>query len=174
MKPIRNWLAVCVCVAFAMATWHAYAQTDLFALETAYIFNFTQFTRWPADATRSELTVCASAHSPLRNGLAALNGRAIGSLAWRFQPLSDKGQQGDCNVLVLSGPDDVTSGVREMFASDRPVLIVSEDATMMPGPVVIRLIEQDDHLRFDIDNTEASRRHLSLSSKLLSLARRVM
>jgi hypothetical protein len=39
---------------------------------------------------------------------------------------------------------------------------------------VIRLFTDDGHLRFDIDNQQALRRHLLLSSKLLRLARSVL
>lgn len=57
---------------------------------------------------------------------------------------------------------------------DAPILIVrAAEAGESEGPWVVTLVREGDKLRFDIDNKEALRRHLSLSSKLLRLARNV-
>ncbi|MFS2168406.1 YfiR family protein, partial [Variovorax sp. Varisp62] len=52
------------------------AQVDLPALEAAYIFNFAQFTDWPAGrAADNILSVCADPDSPLGQALARLDGK---------------------------------------------------------------------------------------------------
>jgi hypothetical protein len=63
--------------------------------------------------------------------------------------------------------------MREALRSDDAVLVIAGAGATAPGEAVIKLIAEDEHLRFDISNTEALRRKLVLSSKLLRLARRL-
>ncbi|MDR5755109.1 MULTISPECIES: YfiR family protein [unclassified Caballeronia] len=173
---MRRCIALSLCMAGSLAAWYAnaQAQADLPKLESAYIFNFTQFTQWPTDRMRNrELRVCASARSSLRDWLAALNGRAVGVRVWRFASLADKGAA-ECDVLVVDEGDDASPEMREAFRSDHALLIIARVGAITPGDAIITLVAEDDHLRFDINNTEALRRKLVLSSKLLRLARRPM
>jgi L-alanine-DL-glutamate epimerase-like enolase superfamily enzyme len=170
---IRQCFVLALCAACSITAWRTYAQENVVALETAYIFNFTQFTQWPAERMRKgDLRVCASARSPLRQALAALKGRAVGVRIWNFVSFSDS-RPADCDVIFFGKGDEASGDLRTAFASDEAVLIISEDGPNLPGEAVIKLIQDDDHLRFDINNGEAVRRKLVLSSKLLRLARRI-
>ncbi|CAM2154648.1 DUF4154 domain-containing protein [Pararobbsia alpina] len=155
---------------------HACAQPDLYALEAAYVFNFAEFTQWPADGARSGgLRVCARAQSPLRDALAALDGRSIGTSTWRFKPVVDKFDASECDVLILDAQTGSRFGLDPVINTDRAILIVgADDAVASDGSgAVIQIVHADEHLQFEINNTEAARRHLVLSSKLLRLARKV-
>ncbi len=170
---IRRGIALCLCTAGLLAAWCAHAQVDLPKLESAYIFNFTQFTQWPAERARgAELRVCASERSSLRDALAGLNGRLVGARVWRFMTVGSKGA-GECDVLALDDGDSTSAEMREALRSDDAVLVIAGAGATAPGEAVIKLIAEDEHLRFDISNTEALRRKLVLSSKLLRLARRL-
>ncbi len=173
MMWMRRCIALSLCTAGSVAAWHAHAQADMRKLESAYIFNFTQFTQWPADRMHNgELRVCASARSSMREALAALEGRTVGARVWRFIALAEK-RLADCDVLVLDDGDNTNAAIRDALASDDALLVVAGVGATPPGEPVVVLIAQDDHLRFDINNTEALRRKLVLSSKLLRLARRL-
>lgn len=153
----------------------AHAQADLFSLEAAYIFNLAEFTDWPAaQAHGSSLTVCANPRSDLGIALSKLDGRHVAGKAWSARPLPESADIAACNVLVLD--DSVPAAVtKEALASDLPLLIICA-ADSAAGPCVVRLVRDRDRdrLGFDIDNSEAARRHLGLSSKLLRLARKVL
>lgn len=150
----------------------AYAQVDLYSLEAAYIYNFTEFTVWPAaPAGSNSLTVCVSAHSPLGATLTKLDGRAVAGRTWSVKPIADNAALPACNVLIV---DDPASTALANAAPALPILVV-RTADSDGGDIrsVITLFREGDRLRFDIDNTEAVRRRLGLSSKLLRLARNV-
>ncbi|CAN7283320.1 YfiR family protein [Trinickia sp. LjRoot230] len=173
---MRRSLSAGAVILAAAANLHgtAHAQVDLFSLEAAYIFNFTAFTEWPvARARSSALVVCVNPKAEISAPLAKLEGRAVATRHWRVQPIVDNNiDLTSCDVLVVDGDTQYTPPVKAALASDSPLLVVrTQEAT--PGPYVIMLVRQGDQLRFDIDNTEASRRHLGLSSKLLRLARSV-
>ncbi len=171
-------ITACLLAAGACAQLGAQAQVDLYSLEAAYIYNFTQFTEWPAaPAGSAALTVCVGGRSPLGAALAKLNGRAVSGRTWNVKPLPDGSAVSACNVLIV---DDASSNAvsKDAAARNLSLLVVrtadaDADADGGDGRYIVTLLREGDRLRFDIDNTEAARRHLGLSSKLLRLARNV-
>jgi hypothetical protein len=150
------------------------AQVDEAALGAAYIYNFTQFTSWPPGILAdSKLVVCADPERALGMGLSRLSGRTVSGRVWTFGALNDSDTVAGCNVILLTRGEPLSAKIREVLKSDRPVLTISDSDLEVPL-TVIRLYIEGDHLRFDIDNHEAVRRHLVLSSKLLQLARAVL
>ncbi len=161
-------------MAALMGQWPtAHAQVDLDSLEAAYIYNFTQFTEWPATQAGGTLAVCVNPHGELGVTLAKLEGRIVSGKTWSVKPIPAGPGIGGCSVIIV---DDAASSaaVRAASAQDAPMLIVrAAEAQAGEGSWVVALVREGDKLRFDIDNKEALRRHLSLSSKLLRLARNV-
>ncbi|AFT89350.1 YfiR family protein [Paraburkholderia phenoliruptrix] len=150
------------------------AQVDLPALEAAYIFNFAQFTDWPAGRPADNiLSVCADPDSPLGQALARLDGKHGGKQAWRVRPLPRGEKAADCQLAVLTTGTTMSAAIKALLSSDAPVVIVSEADAADQG-WVIRLVREGEHLKFDINVTEASRRRITLSSKLMRLARTVL
>jgi hypothetical protein len=159
-------------VIWALITLSAHAQVDESALKAAYIFNFTEFTTWPPGSlSDAALFVCVNKDSDLGGALAKLDGRTVGGRAWTVIPMPTMNGQGRCNVLVLE-EEQSSNAVKDVLSSDQPILVIS-DSDASEHTAVIRLFTDEDHLRFDIENQQALRRHLSLSSKLLRLARNV-
>lgn len=164
-------LALAACAGLQMP---AHAQVDLYSLEAAYIYNFTEFTEWPGAQPSGALTVCVEPRTELGVALGKLNGRAVAGKTWSVKPIPEAGAVGACNVLIV---EDAASSAAAKSASahDAPTLIVrAADAEAGDAPYIVMLTRDGDRLRFDIDNKEAARRHLGLSSKLLRLARNVI
>lgn len=164
-KPCGAWLrggtalitlalARCVC-----------AQSDDAALKAAYVYNIAQFTSWPAPAAPAArpLTICVSSGHALGQSLRKLQGKPVGE---RRLAVLEAGPGVQCDVAVLRGggprPAELGSGI---------LAIVDEPKSGYAGAVA--LIEEDQHLRFDIDTAEAARAGLHFSSRLLRLARNV-
>jgi len=171
---IRTIAACLVFAAPLAAQTSVDAQVDLSALEAAYIFNFAQFTDWPSGRPADNmLSVCVDPDSPLGVALAKLDGKHAGKQVWRVRPLPRTEKTADCQLAVLTASTALNSTVKALLASDSPVVIVSDAETTAQG-WVIRLVREGDHLQFDINVSEASRRRITLSSKLMRLARTVL
>lgn len=163
-------LAACACLRTP-----ALAQVDLYSLEAAYIYNFTEFTQWPAAYADGTLVVCANPHTELGATLSKLDGRSVSGRAWNVKPIPEGAAVARCNVLVVDGIAS-SAAMKAASVRDAPMLVVrAVDTDIEPAeyPYVVTLVREGDRLRFDIDNKEAARRHLALSSKLLRLARNV-
>lgn len=133
-------------------------------LKAAYIFNFAMFTTWPDANAKAPLVVCASPDNPLWPGLHALNGKPVNGRPWTVTELAHP-KAPHCDIAVLARtterPAALTTGV----------LVVRDGAG---SKAAITLVEDDEHIRFDIDTQEAARSGLRFSSHLLRLARNVL
>lgn len=164
-EPNSLKAALLWCVALVLLTLarSSSAQTDDAALKAAYVYNIAQFTIWPGAAGARPLTVCLSGAHALWDSLRKLRGRPVGE-----RPLAvlEPGPGTQCDVAVLRGgaarPPEAASGL---------LVIVDEPKRGYAG--AIALVEEDQHLRFDIDTAEAARAGLRFSSRLLQLARNI-
>jgi hypothetical protein len=140
------------------------AQVDGLDLKAAYIFNFAMFTTWPDGSAKTPLVVCASPDNPLWAGLHALNGKAVNGRPWTVTDLSHPTTP-HCDIAVLA------------HTAQQPALPAAGMLVVRDGAgsnAAITLVEDDEHIRFDIDTQEAARNGLRFSSHLLRLARNVL
>jgi hypothetical protein len=150
------------------------AQVQEGDLKAAYVYNFAVFTTWPADAALQKLpfVVCASAEGALWAGLRALDGKLVNGRSWATADLAHP-KRGRCDIAVLP------PGVDRPAAQLAGALVVRNGAGSgaangaANGPAAITLIDDDEHIRFDIDTREAARNGLRFSSRLLRLARNI-
>ena len=144
------------------------AQVDGVDMKAAYIFNFAMFTTWPDGGARGPLVVCAHPDGPLWSSLQALNGRPVNGRPWSVTDLSHP-KAAHCDIVVLA-----RTAQQPLPAAG--VLVVRDGVVRDHDGhgAAITLVEDDEHIRFDIDTQEAARCGLRFSSRLLRLARNVL
>ncbi len=171
---MRKACVLAVLLTAALVQAGAFAKPDLASIEAEYVSDFIAFTDWPpARPNRRHLVVCVRPQSDLAGALADLEGQFIAMRVCHLRYVAERSDDvAGCDVLVVDGNGTGPSRASPTTASDLPLLII-RTADAPEGPYVIRLVREDGRLRFDIDNGEALRRHLRLSSKLLRLARKV-
>ena len=153
---------------------HAQRQAPEPELKAAILVNMLLFVDWPTPQGRSpdRLTVCYLAASPVATALAQLGGKLL-----KGQPLqvvrADAATLGDCQVLYLS-PTDTTSLPRT--ASSLPasgMLLVGDSPGYLQRGVMLNLEIEGGRVVFDIGLRSARQAGLTVSSKVLRLARHV-
>jgi len=159
MKLLLLWCAALSLLVLARA---GLAQSDDAALKAAYVYNIAQFTTWPGAEAARPLTVCLSSAHALWDSLRKLQGKPVGE---RKLAVLEPGPGTQCDVTVLR------AGAQRPAAASGNLAIVDEPKNGYAGAVA--LVEEDQHLRFDIDTVEAARAGLRFSSRLLRLARNV-
>lgn len=145
------------------------AQDDDSRLKAAFVYNIAQFTTWPpalAAPTRP-LAVCASPAHSLWTGLRELEGKALAGRAWT---VVDSASGRPCDIVIYSAAQ--APAVAPAAIAGTLTIVDGVRAGHYQGAVT--LVEEDPHLRFDIDTREAARAGLKLSSRLLQLARNVL
>ena len=159
MKLLLLWCTALSLLVLARAGW---AQSDDAALKAAYVYNIAQFTTWPGAEAARPLTVCLSSAHALWDSLRKLQGKPVGE---RKLAVLEPGPGTQCDITVLR------AGAARPAAASGTLAIVDEPKNGYAGAVA--LVEEDQHLRFDIDTVEAARAGLRFSSRLLRLARNV-
>jgi hypothetical protein len=146
-----------------------------YKLKAAFVYNFVLFTDWPA-ANGNEaapINVCVNSDGALRPALGEFNdktvkGRRMQIRAWTD---TDAGSMRQCHVLVLDSVDrEHWTQIRKNLAG-AAVLTVADDAEIGRNGAVITLYLENNRIAFDIDMNAARQARLTLSSKLLRLAR---
>lgn len=166
MRRLSSFGKTMLLAACGLAAAAAYpAQVSEGELKAAYIYNFALFTTWQeAGAAKSPFYVCASPDSALWPGLLTLNGKPVNGHPWTVTDLARaKGQR--CDIAVLE-----RNAERPAFLG-AGTLVVRDGGH---GPASIVLVDDDEHIRFDVDTQDAARNGIRFSSRLLRLARNVL
>ena len=148
------------------------------AVKAAFIPKFLPFVEWPAGAfptAGAALRICVIGGDPFGDLLdrAAGNQTVAGHpLAVQRLPVATRGD--DCQVVYAAGSPE--QSVATILATVRglPVLTVTNEATDARSRGIINLIVDASRVRFEIDQAAAAQSGLSISSKLLNLAARVL
>jgi hypothetical protein len=168
-----HWIPFVLVLLGLVAADRCFAQVREVELKAAYIYNFAMFTTWPDGAgAHGPLLVCANPASPLWPSLQSLSSQSVNGRPWTVvdaaNPAGAPGAKGArCDILVLPR-------TAERPAPQAGVLVVRDGPQGGPRQdASITLIDDDEHVRFDVDTQEAAKSGLRFSSRLLRLARNV-
>lgn len=146
-------------------------------IKATFLYKFVPFIDWPAgafDTATSPVNVCVFGSDAVTDviGEAAANQR-VEQRPINVRHLTTVTPNNGCHVLYVAGSD--VAAADEALASVRgtPILTVTDSLDLPNASPIIRFVLQANRVSFDIDQAAAAQNTLTVSSKLLSLARRV-
>ena len=147
------------------------------ALETevkaVFLFNFAKYVDLPAAPGRSQaIRMCV----PANDAFLAVLREAVRDEVVNGRPLTASGLDGldaarGCDILYVGDAVSPDAAAWIEAVRGRRVLTVG-DGKLVDG-LVIAFVRDQNRVRFDISRNAASKQSLAISSRLLSLARRV-
>jgi hypothetical protein len=167
----RAWLVRLAGVALALLPADGALGVERGALEAAIVFNVLQFVEWPNESALpdgSSLTLCLRGDSPLMPPARLLEGRAVRRMALRVVRLDGLAHQ--CQAIYV---DSAAAEQDGRNAAREPALVIGASDYRPAARPSIQLVFADGRLAFDIDQRKAQQAGLSISSRLLRLARTV-
>ena len=141
-------------------------------LKAAFICHFLVLTRWPAQG--SPVVVGIYGTSKEGDDVAATLPASVGGLALKVVRLPLEVQDwGPVNAVYIPSAyqAEVPNLVRRIGAA--PVLTIGDSPHFIEDGGVIGFIQEGNKLRFEINQGAAARKGLTLSAKLLELARSI-
>ena len=145
-------------------------------LKAVFLFNFAKYVNWrvPASTAKAppDIRVCTTADDEFFAMVkSALEGEDIDGRRLVAVTLDGLDAARTCQILYVG--DATTADAKDWFDAVKgaDVLTVA-DGTIAEEPV-ISFVRDQNRLRFDVNRAAASRHGLSISAKLLRLARRV-
>lgn len=182
----RSWgagaLALYAALACGSAGGPAAAETQTLVaradeVKAAYVYKFVDYIVWPASAF-------PAADSPLVIGVAG-NDQVHAELARLLVGRTAHGRPLTARKVV---PGDPVEGVHLIFVGDaglvrspwfqrlrdRALLVVADAPSGLEAGAALNFVQMDDRLRFEASLRAVERSGLKMSSRLLSLAQRVV
>lgn len=145
------------------------------AIKATYLYKFAPFVDWSASAfaaPNAPMTICVVGDDQLADLLAhEVAGQSDGSHPFAVRKV--KGPDDQCRILYIRGDSAAATDAALAAASHKPMLTVTDVPLQAPRHGVISFVIQNNHVRFDIDQAQSSQNGLTISSKLLGLARNV-
>ncbi len=146
-----------------------------YAVKAAYLYKFAPFVEWPTTAfatADSPINICVSGKDPF--GLILdqeVVGQRVSGRAVVVRHITAIAANSGCNVVYLGGSAEQSVPQSLEMLRGQPVLTVSDAAVGPAERGIVNFVIDDNKVRFEIDERAAEQNHLSISSKLLSLAR---
>jgi len=156
----------------ALATTQQHDEERLF--KAAFIYNFVKFTDWPDKTlTHNErkLALCTLGKDLLISDLKLLGGKTIKKQRVDIQEIRNLKQTTNCNILYIAQSEK--HHYRKFLAetTNKPILTISEINDFSSTGGIVELYQEKGRTRFIINLELARNAGLSISSRLLILAR---
>lgn len=145
-------------------------------LKAAFLYNFAKYVEWPASAfSTGSFRVCVFADlSFVRKVDEIIDGETIDGLRVVRPPTpAPQDVPRSCNVLFVSATEAARTEELLAAAHNAHVLTVGDGDGFLARGGMFAFIKDQDRIRFDVNASEAARAGLTVSSRLLRLARRV-
>jgi hypothetical protein len=177
---MRKWSAwTCIIVSVGCPALAAGDEPLEYEVKAAFLLNFTKFVQWPATAFADEhspLAICILGEDPFGSTLNEMvKGEAVNGHELVIQKMGQRIRRApdpkSCQVLYVARSE---KEVPKLMAELGPgILTVGEGEKFLQDGGVIAFVIQDRKVRFDIDQTAAAKARLSMSSRLMNVARSV-
>jgi hypothetical protein len=164
-----------------LATWlpwmsAAFAQEATQAqVKTALIYNFIKYTDWPVMNWNTDIPfwICVSPKSELREAAKAVQEKTLHNRRIKVRIYTENSDLGTCDVLYVDSRSFSGWPQARKSIAGRSVLTIAGDDVPDSEGFIIALFLDKDRFAFEIDSKAAQEAQLTISSKLLRLARRV-
>jgi hypothetical protein len=154
------------------------AGADEAELKAAILYNFALFTEWPADTlpASAPLRLCVFQGNSLLTALTSLQEKQVNGhrVSVRTLPSAPGAAMlAACHLLVLDARDRDRWALLKHDLATSSVLTIADDRIIGASGAMISFGIDNRRVGFDVDLVPVRQARLSLSSKLLRLARSV-
>ncbi len=143
-------------------------------IKATFLFNFTKYIDWPNGDKLDEFRVCVVAEPAFATALdSTITGETVqGHPLSRVSPAAPDAARG-CQILFLGRLEDEHLERWITAVRGAPVLVVGETRTAWERGAHVNFVVEDNRVRFDVNVDAATAAGLTVSSKLLRVARQV-
>ncbi len=146
--------------------------SDENTLKALFIYNFTKHIEWPTHMQQhSKFTIGIIGNSPVKEKLEEImKGRKVFDRTVEIKVIHDLSEITSSHILFIPASNsDKINKILDQY-SDKGLLIISEGKGMIGKGSGINIIEKDNHLRFELNNSALKKQGLKVSNHLINLA----
>lgn len=148
------------------------AQESEYMIKAAFLYNFSKFVDWPEGSFKDDLSpirLFILGADPFGNTLDSIRDKAVKGRNLTIKRIQKVEEAAPCHILFLSPSEK--GNVRQIIQSLGSVLTVSEIPRFCQSGGMINFIKVEDKIQFEINPDAAQQKKLTISSRLLKLAR---
>jgi hypothetical protein len=167
--------AVCLLPALV-----ATAETALseYEVKAAYLYNFVKFVSWPAEAfpdDGSPFVIGVVGGDPFEGKLERMvQGKLVNNRRLQIRQSSRAEDLRGCHIVFVPHTENSRAGALLDALNGLSVLTVGDDESFAPRGGVIGFVREGERVSFEINLEAAERSRLTVSSKLLKVAVRLI
>ena len=162
-------LAVAAAAAGAQEARHEVGQ-----VKAAFLFNFAKYVQWSDRAEAGPMLFCVAGETPMRERLGLLDGRRVREEVIEVRRLAAGDRPTGCRLLFVGEGAEKWRGELLAAADDGYALTVSDRAGFIEAGGMIELYMEGERVRFAVNLDALRGSRMTVSSRLLRLARRVI
>lgn len=142
-------------------------------VKAAVVFNLLSFVEWPAGAPAADrqLTLCTFEGGALEAALLSHEGKAVRGVGFAVRRAGVADDLHQCWAVFAEAGNPAALGRSAAAARTQPLLVIGEGAGALEQGAMIGIAVIGGRVAFDVDLAALRRARLSVSSKLLRLAR---
>lgn len=146
-----------------------------YLIKAGFIYNFAKLMEWPAPTfpqPTSPIVIGVLGTDPFQGMLdAVLHGKQVNGREFVVKHMKWGDDPKSCNILFVSSSE--RTHLDDLFRQIRglPILTIGDTPGFAQRGGIINFVLEDNKVRFDIDVNAARQANISISSRLLALAR---
>lgn len=169
-------LSLLILSVLIAATPNTFSQSvSEYAVKAAFVYNFAKFVSWPAGAFKdknSPMDICILGENPFGNSLNHIvEGKTFNGRAFAVKYIRRADQSAPCQIVFISRSERMhLDGILAGLGKSSVLTVGDTDGFARQG-VMINMYLDENKVRFEINPGAAAKAGISISSKLLSLAK---
>jgi hypothetical protein len=146
------------------------APVDERELKAAYVYNFIQFTHWPA-GPEEPFRLCIVGTTPMDEPLARLEGKQVLSgLHLSVRHVQPHDPLTGCNALYVDDSQRASVDALLLHVGSAPLLTITDGDGLADKGLMIEIHRRESRLVFEVNLNAARPGGLTFSSRMLKLA----
>lgn len=146
-----------------------------YQVKAAFLLNFAKFIQWPSNIFQDEktpITVCVFRYDPFGNALdEIIRGKNVNNRELLARRINDLPELSACHLVFVSAREEKRLPEILNSLKGTSALVIGEAGGFAEHGGGIQFFLEDNRLRFAVNVDAVQRARLTISSKLLALAR---
>jgi len=146
-----------------------------YKVKAAMLYNFAKFVEWPGDSFGSDnrIIYCIAGNSPINAPMLQMQGKLVKGLTVFVRHIVKPIEVTGCQILFIPQSESARLSAYLQQSSHHKILTVSDLDQFTETGGMIGFNDDDNKIRFEINQEKALKQGIRISSHLLNLARRV-
>ena len=149
-----------------------------YEMKAAYLYNFALFTEWPDSVIKAvpanTIRLCILGNDDFGASLGNLTRARSNSIRIQLSYLVDIKNVSQCQILFIDSSELKNIELIIKDLANTPILTVSDNEEMFRTGLMVGMFLENRRLAFDVNYIQTNNAKLTISSKMLRMARRVI